>query len=63
MILFEPDNAHAFEASSNLAEFRNVELPTYRNEILGGDCHAEWLGRGERCPGRINVLATSFPYF
>ena len=50
MILFEPDNAHAFEASSNLAEFRNVELPTYPNEILAANCHAEWLGRGGAVP-------------
>ena len=50
MLMFEPDNALAFEVPRNLVEFHNVELPTRGRRILEAELHAEWLSKGGAVP-------------
>jgi hypothetical protein len=63
MIVFEPDYGHAFEASCNLAEFHDIELPTYPNEILAAKRHAEWLGKGGAVPRPNQGVCFNVPLY
>jgi hypothetical protein len=63
MIVFEPDHGSAFEASCNLADFHNVELPECPNQILAANHHAEWLAKGGAVPKPNECVYFNIPLF
>jgi hypothetical protein len=63
MLMFEPDNALAFEVPRNLVEFHNVELPTRGRRILEAELHAEWLSKGGAVPRPNQCVCFDLPLF
>jgi hypothetical protein len=63
MLMFEPDNALAFEVPRDLATFHNVELTTRSKKILESELHAEWLGKGGAVPRPNQCVGYKLPLF
>ena len=63
MIMFEPDNALAFELPRTLYEFHEIELPARGKEILNSDRHGEWLRKGEPVPKPDEAVCFNVPLF
>lgn len=63
ILLLEPGTGEALNIPVSFADFHNIELVQYRNDVLASNFYADWLGNGGSPPEHDQCVGYKVPLF
>ena len=63
ILLLEPGTGEALNIPASFANFHNIDLVQYRNDVLASNFYADWLGSGGSPPEHDQCVGYKVPLF